>query len=97
MGFFKSNYNQLQNQMYNCWSAEVEAEAIEVLNSGVAKMVNIDPLGSMGLSKGSIIAILSKQRNRLNLEMRGDLRLKLTNFQPNINALVTAHQTHPSH
>ncbi|KRX42099.1 SCAN domain-containing protein 3 [Trichinella murrelli] len=42
-------------------------------------------------------AILSKQRNRLNLEMRGDLRLKLTNFQPNINALAAAHQTHPSH
>ncbi|KRX69368.1 hypothetical protein T06_1205 [Trichinella sp. T6] len=42
-------------------------------------------------------AILSKQRNRLNLEMRGDLRLKLTNFQPNINAFAAAHQTHPSH
>ncbi|KRY13138.1 SCAN domain-containing protein 3 [Trichinella patagoniensis] len=42
-------------------------------------------------------AILSKQRNRLNLEMRGDLRLKLTNFQPNINALAAAHQAHPSH
>ncbi|KRZ66133.1 SCAN domain-containing protein 3 [Trichinella papuae] len=41
--------------------------------------------------------ILSKQRNRLNLEMRGDLRLKLTNFQPNIIALAAAHQTHPSH
>ncbi|KRX25624.1 SCAN domain-containing protein 3 [Trichinella nelsoni] len=42
-------------------------------------------------------AILSKQRNRLNLEMRGDLRLKLTTFQSNINALAAAHQTHPSH
>ncbi|KRZ00255.1 SCAN domain-containing protein 3 [Trichinella zimbabwensis] len=42
-------------------------------------------------------AILSKQRNRLNEEMRDDLRMKLTNFQPNINALAAAHQTHPSH
>ncbi|KRZ48612.1 SCAN domain-containing protein 3 [Trichinella nativa] len=42
-------------------------------------------------------AILIKQRNRLNLEMLGDLRLKLTNFQPNINALAAAHLTHPSH
>jgi hypothetical protein len=41
--------------------------------------------------------ILSKQRNRLNLEERGDLRLKLTNIQPNANALVRAHQAHPSH
>ena len=42
-------------------------------------------------------AVLTKQRNRLNLEERGDLRLKLTNLQPNINALAEAHQTHPSH
>jgi len=42
-------------------------------------------------------AILSKQRNRLNLEERGDLRLKLTNIQPDVDALVRAHQTHPSH
>lgn len=42
-------------------------------------------------------AILSKQRNRLNLEERGDLRLKLTNIQPDINALIRDHHTHPSH
>ena len=42
-------------------------------------------------------AILTKQRNRLNLENRGDLRLKLTNFTPNINSLAAAHQVHPSH
>jgi hypothetical protein len=42
-------------------------------------------------------AILSKQRNHLNLEEWGDLRLKLTNTQPDVNALVRAHQAHPSH
>ncbi|KAF2349714.1 hypothetical protein FHG87_019533 [Trinorchestia longiramus] len=42
-------------------------------------------------------AILTKQRNRLNLENRSDLRLKLTNFKPNINSLAAAHQAHPSH
>ncbi|KAF2361422.1 hypothetical protein FHG87_007818 [Trinorchestia longiramus] len=42
-------------------------------------------------------AILTEQRNRLNLENRGDLRLKLTNFKPNINSLAAAHQAHPSH
>ncbi|KAF2358935.1 Ribonuclease H-like domain [Trinorchestia longiramus] len=42
-------------------------------------------------------AILTKQRNRLNLENRGDLRLKLTNFKPNINSVAAAHQVHPSH
>ncbi|KRZ86460.1 hypothetical protein T08_2975 [Trichinella sp. T8] len=56
-----------------------------------------DIFASFGTSDEFINAILSKQRNRLNLEMRRDLRLKLTNFQPNINALAAAHQTHPSH
>ncbi|KAF2366234.1 hypothetical protein FHG87_003001 [Trinorchestia longiramus] len=42
-------------------------------------------------------AILTKQRNRLDLENCGDLRLKLTNFEPNINSLAAAHQAHPSH
>ncbi|KAF2347100.1 hypothetical protein FHG87_022143 [Trinorchestia longiramus] len=42
-------------------------------------------------------AILTKQRNRLNLENRGDLRLKLTSFKPNIKSLAAAHQAHPSH
>ena len=42
-------------------------------------------------------AVLTKQGNRLSLEERGDLRLKLTNLQPNISILVEAHQAHPSH
>ena len=42
-------------------------------------------------------AVLTKQRNRLKLEERGDLRLKLTNLQPNINDLAETHQSHPSH
>jgi len=42
-------------------------------------------------------AIPSKQRNRFNLEERGDLKLKLTNIQPDVNALVYANQAHPSY
>ena len=42
-------------------------------------------------------AILSKQCNRLNLEERCDLRLKLTNIQTYVNTLVRAHQAHLSH
>ena len=41
--------------------------------------------------------VLTKQRNRLNLEERCDLRLKLTNLQLNINTLSDAHLTHPFH
>ncbi|KAF2347273.1 hypothetical protein FHG87_021970 [Trinorchestia longiramus] len=80
---------------------------------GVGKVVDIDPWGSKTKLKGSeggrlriymveagfshANAILTKQRNRLNLENRGDLRLKLNNFKPNINSLAAAHQAHPSH
>jgi len=39
--------------------------------------------------------ILSKQRNRLNREERGDLKLKLTNIQLDTKALVRKHQAHP--
>ena len=42
-------------------------------------------------------ALLTKERNNLNLEERGDLRLKLTNLTPNINAISKRHQAHPSH
>ena len=42
-------------------------------------------------------AILIKQRNRLNLQNRGDLQLNPTNFQLNINNFAAAHQAHPSH
>ena len=42
-------------------------------------------------------AVSTKQRNILDLEECGDLQLILIILQPNIKALVDAHQTHPSH
>lgn len=42
-------------------------------------------------------SILTKYRNKLNVEFRGDLRLKLTNFDPNIANIAKKHQAHPSH
>ncbi|KRZ50678.1 hypothetical protein T02_10251 [Trichinella nativa] len=58
----------------------------------IAKVVDIDPLGTINghQKKGT------KQRDRLNLKMRG-LPLKLTSLQPNITAHAATHQTHPSH
>ena len=41
--------------------------------------------------------ILTKSRNRLDLEKNGDIRLNLTNLDPNIPALLRTHQAHPSH
>ena len=41
--------------------------------------------------------MLSKQRNRLTIHERGDLRLYLTKMSPNISKLCEGHQAHPSH
>ena len=39
-------------------------------------------------------ANLTKQRSKLNHPNRGDLRLKLANFQPNMNNIAVTHQAH---
>ncbi|KRZ49033.1 hypothetical protein T02_885 [Trichinella nativa] len=39
----------------------------------------------------------NKAKEQTELEMCCELRLKLTNFQPNINALAAAHLTYPSY
>ncbi|KFM67003.1 SCAN domain-containing protein 3, partial [Stegodyphus mimosarum] len=41
--------------------------------------------------------ILKKQRNRFKINQRGDLRLQLTNIEPDVARLVDSHQVHPSH
>ncbi|KRX76794.1 hypothetical protein T06_16583 [Trichinella sp. T6] len=61
----------------------------------IAKVVDIDPLGIVKTINGHQKKG-TKQRDRLNLKMRG-LPLKLTTLQPNITALAATHQTHPSH
>ena len=37
--------------------------------------------------------LLTKKRNRLDITRRGDLRLRLTNLQPDIATLVRSHQS----
>ena len=45
----------------------------------------------------AVILLLTKARNRLDIVDRGDLRLRLTNLQPDIQGLAASHQIHPSH
>ncbi|KRZ82873.1 hypothetical protein T08_776 [Trichinella sp. T8] len=40
---------------------------------------------------------LTKKRSRLQIAKRGDLRLFLTNIEPNVDRLVAMHQPHPLH
>jgi hypothetical protein len=44
-----------------------------------------------------VVRLLSKQRNRLQITQRGDLRLLLTEIKPDIGKLISLHQVHPSH
>ena len=45
----------------------------------------------------AVAVLLSKQRNRLRITERGDLRLLLSEFQPDVKKLISLHQVHPSH
>lgn len=45
----------------------------------------------------AVTQLLSKQRNRLKITERGDLRLLLSAFQPDVEKLISLHQAHPSH
>lgn len=45
----------------------------------------------------AVARLLTKQRNRLQVVKRGDLRLLLSNIDPNIRNLASKHQSHPSH
>ncbi|XP_076045804.1 zinc finger MYM-type protein 6-like [Oratosquilla oratoria] len=44
-----------------------------------------------------VMHLLSKTRNRLDIEKRGDLRLSLTSLEPNIDKLAALHQSQGSH
>ena len=45
----------------------------------------------------AVAQILGKQRQKLDITERGDLRLFLPNIQPDIEKLISSHQAHPSH
>lgn len=45
----------------------------------------------------TVTDLITKKRNRLDIVTRGDLRLTLTNIEPNIKKLAKNHQVQPSH
>lgn len=45
----------------------------------------------------TVVNLLTKKRNRLEITDRRDLRLNLTSLKPNIENLLSKHQAHPSH
>ncbi|CAI6353430.1 unnamed protein product [Macrosiphum euphorbiae] len=45
----------------------------------------------------AVTNLITKKRNRLDILKRGDLRLHLTNIEPNVKKLALDHQAQPSH
>ncbi|KAE9523112.1 hypothetical protein AGLY_016499 [Aphis glycines] len=45
----------------------------------------------------AVTNLITKKRNQLDIVKRGDLRLHLTNFEPNVKKLALNHQAQPSH
>ena len=45
----------------------------------------------------AVSRLLTKQRNKLNITERGDLRLLLTNLHPDVDSLIAMQHAHPSH
>jgi hypothetical protein len=45
----------------------------------------------------AVATLVTKKRNRFHVTERGDLRLFLSKFEPDINTLLKNHQIHPSH
>ena len=45
----------------------------------------------------TVSRLLTKQRNKLTITERGDLKLLLTKLHPDVDSLIAMHQAHPSH
>ena len=45
----------------------------------------------------AVISLLTKQRNRLEISTKGDLRLLLTQLEPDVVKLAKSHQSQGSH
>ena len=45
----------------------------------------------------AVAQLLGKQRQSLDIVKRGDLRLNLTNIEPDLDKIISQHQVHPAH
>ena len=45
----------------------------------------------------AVSQLLGKQRQKIDIVHRGDLRLNLTNIEPDLDKIISRHQIHPAH
>ncbi|XP_025407907.1 protein FAM200A-like [Sipha flava] len=65
----------------------------------IARKILIDFSSSYCVEKGfsTVVNLLTKKRNRLEITDKEDLRLNLTNLEPTIENLLSNHLAYPSH
>ena len=69
----------------------------ENLNSRLVKILYFPTSYLVECGFSAVTKILTKERNKIEICIRGDIRLKLTNFKPNVEGLVAKHQLQGSH
>ena len=89
---------KFKGEKYNIWKTNDVATKYPLLSDKVQFYVIAFPtsyLVEVGFSRVS--QMLSKDRNRLDIVKRGDLRLSLTSIEPNITKLTEKNQPQGSH
>lgn len=89
---------KFKNSFEDFWLQKKISERYPTLWAVVKKFLLCFPTSYL-VEKGfsAVSRLLTKQRNKLNIVDRGDLRLLLSNIKPDINTLLNSHQIHPSH
>lgn len=88
---FKKSYQEF-------WLQKEISDRYPALWRVVKKLLVAFPTSYLVERGFSVVSLLlSKQRNRLHITERGDLRLMLSDIKPDIGKLVSFHQAHPSH
>uniref|UniRef100_A0A5S6Q2I0 DUF4371 domain-containing protein n=1 Tax=Trichuris muris TaxID=70415 RepID=A0A5S6Q2I0_TRIMR len=88
----------LKNGYQAFWLQRGIAESYPGLWNIARKLLLAFPSTYLAERGFSVVAdLLTKKRNRLQIAKRGDLRLRLTNFKPNVQKLVSSRQIQPSH
>jgi hypothetical protein len=85
-----------------CYGNAEKHKLIKIKSKAVIPKVGCTaPWGAVGLPRGALEVGPSERVVRLfttdQITERGDLRLLLSDFRPDIGKLVSLHQAHPSH
>lgn len=91
-------YRFKKDKFYGLWLSETSKKKYPILWENFVVIILCFPssyLVETGFS--AVNKILTKERNKLDISKRGDIRLKLTKIEPNIEEIMENHQSQGSH